>query len=193
MAFVHPQSCECSKSELDLFAVPMTQTAIESGSWLEYNPNSLLNDGTPIEFFVSGTGSDYIDLANTQLYVRAQVLRVDGTPIDNAHHVAPVNLLLHSMFSEVDLKLNDTLVSSTNNTYAYRAYIETLLSYGESAKQSQLTSSMYYKDVAGSMEESNPHDAGALNLGMKKRHALVNAGRVVDLLGCIHSARQILT
>ena len=187
MSFIHAQSCECSKSELDLFTVPMTQTSIESGSWMEYNPVSAINDGAPIEFFVSGTGTDYMDLANTQLYVRVQILRADGTPIDNAHHVAPVNLLLHSIFSEVDLKLNDTLVSSTNNTYAYRSYIETLLSYGPAAKLSQLTSSMYYKDVAGSMEEADPHDANALNIGMKKRHALINAGRVVDLLGCIHS------
>ena len=42
---------------------------------------------------------------------------------------------------------------------------------------------MYYKDVAGSMEEADPHDANALNIGMKKRHPLINAGRVVDLLG----------
>ena len=38
MAFVHPQSCECIKSELDIFAVPPTQTSIEHGQYVEYNP-----------------------------------------------------------------------------------------------------------------------------------------------------------
>ena len=55
MAFVHEQSCECTKSELDLFSVPPTQTSIESGTWAEYHPLSSITDGAPIEFEVSGT------------------------------------------------------------------------------------------------------------------------------------------
>ena len=163
MAFVHPQSCECVKSELDIFMVPPTQTSIESGSTVEYNPIASIADGTPIEFSITGGGQDYIDLSNTELYVKVKVLRADNTPITNTDQVGPVNLLLHSLFSEVDISLNDTVVTSSNNTYAYRAYLETLLSYGPSAKKSQLTSALYYKDVAGHMNDANPHDTDALN------------------------------
>ena len=67
MAFVHEKSCECLKTELGLFTVPPTQTSIESGGWVEYNPISSIVDGVPIEFAVGGSGQDYIDLANTQL------------------------------------------------------------------------------------------------------------------------------
>ena len=148
----------------------MTQTAIENGVWTEYNPVSAINDGTPIEFFVGGSGTDYIDLANTQLFVRAQLLCGDGTPIDNTNRVAPINLFLHSLFSEVDVKLNDTLVSSSNNMYSFRSYIESLLSYGSDAKKSQLTASLYYKDEGGAdgFEEGNPLDVNATNRGMVK-------------------------
>ena len=117
----------------------------------------------------------------------AQILRASNTAIDNTNHVGPVNLLMHSLFSEVDVKLNDTLVSSTNNTYAYRSYLETLLSYGPAAKQSQLTSSMYYKDVAGHLEELNPHDQHAANTGFVKRHSFFEDGQMVDMIGCLHS------
>jgi hypothetical protein len=187
MAFVHPQSCECAKSELDIFAIPPTQTSIETGGWVEYNPISSLADGTPIEFVVGGSGQDYVDLANTQLYVRAQILQADNTPIDNTNHVGPVNLWMHSLFSEIDIKLNDVLVTSTNNTYAYRAYMETILTYGPAAKESQLTAALYYKDVAGHLENGNPHDQAAANTGFKKRHAFVEDSAVVDMIGCIHS------
>ena len=136
MAFVHPQSCECAKSELDIFTVPPTQTSVEAGSYIKFNPISSIADGTPIEFVIGGSGQDYIDLANIQLFVRAKILRANGNAIDNTNHVGPVNLWLHSLFSEVDVKLNDTLITSTNNTYAYRAYLETLLSYGPAAKKS---------------------------------------------------------
>src|SRR5271163_2468301 len=187
MAFIHPQSCECAKSELDIFLVPPTQTSTESGAWLEYNPISSIAEGTPIEFSISGSGQDYFDLANTQLFVHAQIQRANNTPINNTDEVAPVNLFLHSLFSEVDVKLNDTLVSSTNNTYAYRAYLESLLSYGPAAKNSHLTSALYYKDIAGHMEDADPHDAQTLNTGLKSRHALIDAGRMIDMIGSIHS------
>ena len=186
MAFLHPHSCECTKSELDLFTVPPTQTSIESGSYVEYNPISSISDGVPIEFVISGSGQDYLDLANTQLYVRAEIVQGNGAAIDNTHHVGPVNLTLHSLFSEVDLKLNDTLISSTNNTYPYRAYIETLLSYGPAAKKSQLTAALYYKDEAEKMDDDNPLGATA-NSGLKKRYSFFNNGGVVDMVGCLHS------
>jgi len=57
MAFIHPHSCVCAKSELDLFTVPPTQTSIESGGWVEYNPISSIADGVPIEFVVGGSGT----------------------------------------------------------------------------------------------------------------------------------------
>ena len=62
MAFVHPQSCECIKSELDIFAVPLTQTSIEHGQYVEYNPIAAIALGQPIEFNISGGGQDYLDL-----------------------------------------------------------------------------------------------------------------------------------
>ena len=38
-------------------------------------------------------------------------------------------------------------------TYAYRSYIETLLNYDISAKDSQLSSALYFKDTPGKMDE----------------------------------------
>ena len=71
MASIHQQSCEGVKSELDLFAVPPTQTSINEGQWIEHQPMTSLDSGGPIEFVVPGTGYADIDLANTYLFVRA--------------------------------------------------------------------------------------------------------------------------
>jgi hypothetical protein len=46
---------------------------------------------------------------------------------------------MHSLFSDVSVSLNEKLVSPPTSMYPYRAYIETLLSYGPAAKESQLT------------------------------------------------------
>ena len=54
MAFVHQQSCEGLKSELDLFSVPTTQTSIESGQWVEHQPLTALDAGVPSNFAYRG-------------------------------------------------------------------------------------------------------------------------------------------
>ena len=67
MAFIHLQSCECAKSELDIFTVLPMQTSVEAGGWVEFNLILSIADGTPIEFVVGGNGQDYLEMANTQL------------------------------------------------------------------------------------------------------------------------------
>lgn len=186
MAFVHDQSCECSKSELDLFSVPPTQTSIESGSWVEYHPLTTVTDGTPIEFEITGNGQDYVDFGNSYLHVRAKITKDDGTDIDDGAVVGPVNNFLHSLFSQVDISLNGTQITSSTNTYPYRAMIETLLSYGRDAKETQLTSSLFYKDQARRMDTVNFTEA-TRNAGLYKRSTFTNESHVVDMMGRIHA------
>jgi hypothetical protein len=112
MAFIHEGSCGCAKSELDLFSLPSTQTSIESGIYVEYHPISNITGGAPIEFDVTATGDDYLDLANSFLCVRAKITRINGDDLDAADTVRPVNNFLHSLFSQVDVSLNGTLITS---------------------------------------------------------------------------------
>lgn len=186
MSFAHEMSCECTKSELDLFSVPPTQTSMEQGSWVEYHPVTTIMDGSPIEFDISGTGQDYIDFGNTMLYVKAKVTAPDGTDLGANDPIGPANLFLHSLFSQVDISLNGTLITASTNTYPYRAMMETLLSYGKDSKTSQLTSALYYKDQPGRMDSVDFADA-ARNSGLVKRRAIARQSRVFDMMGRIHA------
>ena len=149
MAFAHEESCICMKSELDLFSVPPTQTSVENGTWVEYHPITTLTENSPIEFDIPSSGEDYVDFANSYLHVKAKIVKGNGENLAADDVVAPTNLWLHSLFSQVDVSLNGTQITSSTNTYPYRAMIETLLTYGGDAKQSQLTSALFYKDTAG--------------------------------------------
>jgi hypothetical protein len=176
------------KSELDLFSVPPTQTSIESGKYVDYRPISSLTEGAPIEFDIASSGDDYVDFANSFLYVRVKIVRAGGAHLDPTDTIGPANNFLHSLFSQVDVSLNGTLITSSTNTYPYRAYIENLLTYGPAAKQSHLTGCLFYKDEAGKMDQANPNaDAGDRNGGLTKRAAFIARSREVDLIGRIHS------
>jgi len=135
----------------------------------------------PIEFDVTGTGEDCLDMSNVMLYVRAKVTTNAGADIGADSTAIPVNLLLHSMFTQVDVFLNGTLISSSTNTYPYRSMLETLLSYGEDIKKSQLTSELFYKDDSSRMDETVIEEAGGHrpNSGLQKR-------REFDMMGRIH-------
>ena len=181
MAFVHQLSCEGIKSELDLFSLPTTQTSIEHAQWVEHQPVASIGTGGPIEFLLPGSGDHYLDLANTYLFVKARVVRGDGGNLPPDATVGPVNNWMHSLFSQVDVSLNGTLVTPSTNTYAYRAYIETLLSHGAEAKTSQLTTELWYKDTAGHMDATNDD-----NKGLLKRKGYVAGSRIVDMMGRLH-------
>jgi hypothetical protein len=47
--------------------------------------------------------------------------------------VGVVNNFLHSLFKQVDVFLKEKQVTQATSTYAYRAYLETLLNYSPSA------------------------------------------------------------
>ena len=160
---------------------------MEQGSWVEYHPLTTVSDGSPIEFDVSGTGDDYVDFANTMLYVKAKVTQANGHNLAAGAEVGPVNLFLHSLFSQVDISLNGTLVTSSTNTYPYRAMLETLLSYGHDAKSSQLTSVFYYKDTSGNMDSIDFANAANVNSGLATRRRLTQQSQVVDMMGRIHA------
>ena len=156
MSYVHPFSKRCDKSEIDLFSVPPTQQSLERGRWIDYAPlSSVENPDSAITYLIAGT-DEYIDLSKTILTVRGEITKGDGTKLTggNQTNVAPVNNFLHSLFKQVDVYLNGKQVTPAMGTYAYRAYIETLLNYDVSAKKSQFTSALYYKDTATQMDEA---------------------------------------
>ena len=188
MAFVHHESQECTKSELDLFSIPATQTSITKGQWIEYHPISNITDSGPIEFNISGSGEEYLDLAKTQLFVKAKIFKANGSALDAETKVGPVNLFLPSLFSQVDVSLNERLIFPSTNTYPYHARIETLCNYGGEAKSSQLSMAMFYKDTPGKMDVVDPvaDDADA-NMGLEARYTFTNESKTVDMMGPIHS------
>ena len=186
MAFLHAQSCECLKSELLLFDTPPTQTTIESSHMVQYKPISSLSDDSPIEFLIPSNSEEYLDLAHTILHLQVSIkqqIATDDLPAARkavVENVGPICNFMHSLFSQVDVFCNQKPVSPPNNAYAYRAYIETLLNYDPAAKNSHLTSVLYYADTPGHMEDVN-----AGNEGLVKRREMTKK-KSFDLIGHLH-------
>lgn len=180
MSFLHSKSLEATKSELDLFEINPTLTAIEDSRWIFYLPKAPIARNTPIEFVVPGSGDEYSDLSLSYLYVKTKIVKNDGSDLLDADtDIAFSNNALHSLFSQVDVFLNNVHVSDSACNYAYRAYIESLLSYGSDAKRSHLTAALFYKDDAGELDERQG------NSGFNARRQFTEKSKEVELLGPI--------
>ena len=186
MKLLHEQSSQCLRSELDLFSLPPTQTAVDGSQWVEHSPVSTITSSSPIEFIVSGSGEDYMDLNNTLLEVKACIKTTNNSPVKAAAAVAPINNTLHSLFSQIDVSLNDVNVSSATTTYPYRAYIETHLNYGTDAKKSRLQAAMYFIDDNLTVSNPIPDSSSARNMGLKRRHGICTAKPTFDMIGPLH-------
>ena len=83
--------------------------------------------------------------------------------------------------------MNSRTISYGSSTYPYRAYLETLLSCGEEAKSTHLTSSLFYKDTAGKMDEPDPTKANV----DAKRASFTGESKVVEPLWRHFQSRKI--
>ncbi|GFY07345.1 uncharacterized protein TNCV_5085301 [Trichonephila clavipes] len=125
-----------------------------------------------------------MDLSASYLHVKVKITNLDGTSLAENEPVAPVNLFLHALFGQVDVILNERMVSSSSNTYPYRAYVETLLNYGEDAKKSLLTCECFYKDTF--LDVSDPLQKENGNEGLKIRYDLTLKSQILDMIGPLH-------
>lgn len=142
--------------------------------------NSLDNADSPLEFVIPPTGDEYLDLAHAKIRVKAQILTSENEAIAATSSVAPVNNFLHSLFSNVQIELNQKCITPQSGLYHYRAMVENVLNFGSDATKSHLSTSMFYKDSAGHME------ADENNSGYIKRRGIARRG-VFDLESHIHA------
>lgn len=194
----------CLSSELDLFTHPPYQTGIQSSRWVEYTPTLNHNNGQlPIHIEIPGTKGEYIDLSNIYHYMRLSITKNDNTMISTADEIGPINYIHNTIFKNVDVKFNKTLVSM-NCDYGYRSEIESHLNYNSDAKQSHLLSSLWVEDDYGDMDnvifaptksEDPPADApdrkaivteNHRNMGLINRKEMFVNHSIVEVYGRPH-------
>ena len=167
-------------NELALFQKAPMEQAVQDVTWIEYLSTTQLSPNGPITFNVNGTSAKYILLNKTRLHVKVRILKTDDTPITKDDNVSLVNLSLHSLFRQVDVSLQQQVITPTVGVnYPYKAMLDVLLNYPHDVKDSQLQCEGYFKDLAGYM------DNATVNNGHTQRHALTKDG-TADFEGTLH-------
>ena len=183
------------KKNLALFHLPSTELGVERVQWVNYRPVSQSDEG-PIEFVVSGAGRHYVDLQNTKLFIKAKIVKPDGSSLpsilkdssapptaenmNSEAFASPANLWLHTLFSQIDLLMQQELVQ-TSTLYPYRSYIETLIyPYEPCLGESE----MYYKDSFMAMDATKVLVEN--NEGLDRRNFRGIKSNEIDMEGTLH-------
>ena len=105
----------------------LIQAAITNEYDEEVSCSNLSPQGKTLDFEITGEANVYRDLSNSYLQVVCRVVK-DTSVLGADDAVAPVNNLLHSLFSDCEISVCGTRVNDKESHYPYRAVIEQLLS-----------------------------------------------------------------
>jgi len=172
------------RGETDLFTEPGYDVTIQSTTNVEYHPlNSVTDRTAPISFFIQGNDVQYLDFAESKLYLRCKIQKENGDAltavVDPAVITyAPINNFLHSIFDKVTVHLNEVEITSKGSHYPYRAYIESFLGYSRGYKKSIGEAAMLTKTDS----ETSTTDPGWV-----KRKDKVESSKEFEVAGKLHT------
>ena len=156
-----------------------TLDSIQNVQWVEYRSTNQLN-GNVIDILIPGSG-DFIDLRRSFLSVKFKVTKADGTALIATDHISTVNNMLSSLWSQVEVYLNGTLVSPNVNLFPYTSMFTTYLEKSLRQKASLMRSSGFYHDTARYANTENPDTS--FNQGLKLRFGLITESKQCNLYG----------
>lgn len=165
---------------LALFDKPSVNSGVIAYEWTHYRPTSQLTDTGILEFNISGTANSYVDLQCSRIQIKGKIVKRDGSDIDENDSVGLVNIPLHSLWSQVDISLQQKVISASVGTnYTYKAYFDTILTGNEDKLEYQSTSQLFYKDTAGFMDDSST----TINTGLLERSSFTANSKILQLEG----------
>jgi len=147
------------KRELDLFEPPRMQNNYE-GYTVE-RVTSINGGSDPLEFRLNGSGNDYMALRQHYLVLHVRLLSATGTALIAGDLTTPVNNFIHSLWNDIKVTMNGTVISPKEENYAYKAYMNNLLSFGPDALDTKGACGLFYKDTAGVMDAVDDTNEGA--------------------------------
>lgn len=185
MSLVNEQSPITVLAPFELFSNAPIQNSIETTKFEEIRPISQLNTGGYLEFNINSNLNEYVKLDEIYLFNKFKVnlFRRDKSPVvlDDWKKVSFANNILHSMWNQVDLSINDRPTTSSLLTYAHKAYLNTILNYDFNVRNTFLKTCGYFID------DESTHFNGL----SEERQKLLHPG--VKLYNSTNSTETILT
>ena len=133
---------DLTEEALDLHSPLGVDTSLEKGMDVIYHSVSSVTNNGPIEFIVPRDEECCFILDQTRIFGHFIVTKGASDQVESEDEVSLVNNYAHNLFSQCEVYINGTQVCdlTTADSYPYKNYIQTELSYDYDNKKSQLRS-----------------------------------------------------
>lgn len=180
---------ECVSGALDLWGSVLTETSVNGVYWQIYNPEvPLASSSNNIQFRLTPTdewtclNQSYAKITvkiNSNATGGALPAFVNDTP-QTANSVCFINNIAQSLWSQINFRINEELLSDSYNTYSFLAYLVNLMSFNSDAMNTRLKLQGWYMDenVAAAIDCAD----GAADSANKKRGQLTKLSHELTLM-----------
>lgn len=168
---------ECAKHELELFSSRPYQFSIIKTNQICLKPINTLTNATVLEFRDNSFGDTYKDLSS--IFIRLKV-KLSGA-LKEGENIGLSNCSMSSLFQQVQVFLNNTLISQNSSNYGYRAYFESIFNFTEDEASEHLEGEGFALDTPGQFDSVDVEK----NFGFAKRSAMLKASEV-EFVGRLH-------
>ena len=131
-------------SVLNLFQVPPTDVSFSG-----YRMVSIQTCTTGINLieFQIDTQEGYIDLSLSYFKIKLGLRKANIDNLAAAEKLWPVNNLAHTLFRQINVRINGVLLNDNLNHYHYKAYLETLLNYNRADGETALVPQGWFNQI----------------------------------------------
>ena len=185
------------KSELKIFDIIRPQIDVESGVFEDIHPTTSLQDSQGnIDFTIAASSTDYLLLSETLLSVHIKITKSNGSRLESAKTPICSNHMLHALFRDISLSLNDVHIEGGGQNYAFKAAIEDTCFLDRPTKATKLYSGGYHLDKGLRTKWADMHTfelVGSLRLDLFSCIKYLIPGVTVKLRLIRNSSNFLLT
>ncbi|KAK2726085.1 hypothetical protein QYM36_000516 [Artemia franciscana] len=140
-------------SSISYFQSPNVDVSVKSAYFDPMYPIVPLSDGSPIHFRFSSNENYYSDMRNSILELKVKVFKSDGNPVTDSDNVSyDDGGIMNTLFQNIQVFVNDTLVSSGNSLSAYTSFASYTLLTPNSTKKSHGSNYGFYTKEDGTLD-----------------------------------------
>lgn len=175
MSFIIDGSNEGFEDNLALFTVPPVETGIQDVYVKDFRPVGVVSGRSVLEFDIPNNSSDYIMFYKARINLTLKINNDSGKSITNEDTVALINCPAASIFNQLDVSLQQKLItSSVGSNYPYKAILDILLESGVNDHLSWLAIGGFIKDTPNVMDDS----CLKANSGLVDRNEFTKNGKI---------------
>ncbi|KAK2722159.1 hypothetical protein QYM36_002641 [Artemia franciscana] len=137
---------------ISYFQSPNVDVSVKSAYFDPLYPIVHLSDGSPIHFRFSSNENYYSDMRNSILELKVKVFKSDGNPVTDSDNVSyDDGGIMNTLFQNIQVFVNDTLVSSGNSLSAYTSFASYTLLTPNSTKKLRGSNYGFYTKEDGTL------------------------------------------